>query len=149
MGRYSVGVLRDFIASHFLVGGDWGRENQPHAHQYRLEVVFTGGCTAAINLVAYSYGSLLKPGDRIILSELEHHSNIVPWQLLRQRSGIEIDVVPVTGLGPGLTITGGRAQVDATLAGLLAARERITAALLAQIETAIEPGRDAGRSSPA
>ena len=61
-----------------------------------MEVVFTGGCTAAINLVAYSYGSLLKPGDRIILSELEHHSNIVPWQLLRQRSGIEIDVVPVT-----------------------------------------------------
>ena len=48
-----------------------------------MEVVFTGGCTAAINLVAYSYGSLLKPGDRIILSELEHHSNIVPWQLLR------------------------------------------------------------------
>ena len=48
-----------------------------------MEIVFTGGCTAAINLVAYSYGSLLKPGDRILLSELEHHSNIVPWQLLR------------------------------------------------------------------
>ena len=64
-----------------------------------IEVVFTGGCTAAINLVAYSYGSLLKAGDRIVLSELEHHSNIVPWQLLRQRSGIEIDVVPVTVTG--------------------------------------------------
>jgi cysteine desulfurase/selenocysteine lyase len=61
-----------------------------------LEIVFTGGCTAAINLVAYSYGSLLKPGDRILLSELEHHSNIVPWQLLRQRSGVEIDMIPVT-----------------------------------------------------
>jgi cysteine desulfurase / selenocysteine lyase len=61
-----------------------------------MEIVFTGGCTAAINLVAYSYGSLLKPGDRILLSELEHHSNIVPWQLLRARSGIEIDVLPVT-----------------------------------------------------
>lgn len=61
-----------------------------------MEVIFTGGCTAAINLVAYSYGSLLKPGDRILLSELEHHSNIVPWQLLRARSGIEIDVIPVT-----------------------------------------------------
>ena len=47
-----------------------------------MEIVFTGGCTAAINLVAYSYGQLLKPGDRILLSELEHHSNIVPWQLL-------------------------------------------------------------------
>ena len=61
-----------------------------------LEIVFTGGCTAAINLVAYSYGSLLKAGDRILLSELEHHSNIVPWQLLRQRSGIELDMIPVT-----------------------------------------------------
>jgi cysteine desulfurase/selenocysteine lyase len=61
-----------------------------------MEIVFTGGCTAAINLVAYSYGQLLKPGDRILLSELEHHSNIVPWQLLRQRSGIELDMLPVT-----------------------------------------------------
>jgi cysteine desulfurase/selenocysteine lyase len=61
-----------------------------------MEIVFTGGCTAAINLVAYSYGSLLKPGDRILLSELEHHSNIVPWQLLRSRSGVEIDMIPVT-----------------------------------------------------
>jgi cysteine desulfurase/selenocysteine lyase len=61
-----------------------------------MEIVFTGGCTAAINLVAYSYGQLLKPGDRILLSELEHHSNIVPWQMLRQRSGVEIDMIPVT-----------------------------------------------------
>ena len=61
-----------------------------------MEIVFTGGCTAAINLVAYSYGALLKPGDRILLSELEHHSNIVPWQLLRSRAGIELDMLPVT-----------------------------------------------------
>src|SRR5712672_4001020 len=61
-----------------------------------MEVVFTGGCTAAINLVAYSYGQLLKRGDRILISELEHHSNIVPWQLLRERSGIELDMLPVT-----------------------------------------------------
>jgi len=61
-----------------------------------MEIVFMGGCTAAINLVAYSYGQLLKAGDRILLSELEHHSNIVPWQMLRQRSGIEIDMIPVT-----------------------------------------------------
>ncbi|MBS0224250.1 MAG: SufS family cysteine desulfurase [Proteobacteria bacterium] len=64
-----------------------------------MEIIFTGGCTAAINLVAYSYGQLLKPGDRILLSELEHHSNIVPWQLLRQRSGIELDTLPVTADG--------------------------------------------------
>jgi cysteine desulfurase/selenocysteine lyase len=61
-----------------------------------MEIVFTGGCTAAINLVAYSYGQLLQRGDRILLSELEHHSNIVPWQLLRQRSGVELDMLPVT-----------------------------------------------------
>jgi len=64
-----------------------------------MEVIFTGGCTAAINLVAYAYGQLLKPGDRVLLSELEHHSNIVPWQLLRQRSGIELDMLPVTADG--------------------------------------------------
>ncbi len=61
-----------------------------------MEVVFTGGCTAAINLVAFSYGSLLKPGDRVLISEIEHHSNIVPWQLLRSRAGIELDMLPVT-----------------------------------------------------
>src|SRR4029079_7471975 len=65
-----------------------------------MEVIFTGGCTAAINLVAYAYGQLLKPGDRVLLSELEHHSNIVPWQLLRQRSGIELDMLPVTADWP-------------------------------------------------
>jgi len=63
------------------------------------EIVFTGGCTAAINTVAYSYGQLLKPGDRILLSDLEHHSNIVPWQLLRARSGVELDVLPVSDDG--------------------------------------------------
>jgi len=61
-----------------------------------MEIIFTGGCTAAINLVAYSYGQLLKRGDRVLISELEHHSNIVPWQLLRQRSGIELDMLPLT-----------------------------------------------------
>ncbi|HYC65709.1 MAG TPA: cysteine desulfurase [Reyranellaceae bacterium] len=64
-----------------------------------MEIVFTGGCTAAINLVAYSYGALLKPGDRVLISELEHHSNIVPWQLLKARAGIELDALPVTADG--------------------------------------------------
>ena len=61
------------------------------------EVVFTRGATEAINLVAHSWaGASLKAGDRILLSVLEHHSNIVPWQLLRDRIGIEIDVCPLT-----------------------------------------------------
>jgi cysteine desulfurase/selenocysteine lyase len=61
------------------------------------EIVFTRGATEAINLVAQTWGqSQLKAGDRILLSMLEHHSNIVPWQLLRDRTGIEIDVCPLT-----------------------------------------------------
>ncbi|WP_126173268.1 aminotransferase class V-fold PLP-dependent enzyme [Altericroceibacterium xinjiangense] len=61
------------------------------------EIVFTRGATEAINLVAQSWGlANLKAGDRILLSLLEHHSNIVPWQLLRDRTGIEIDVCPLT-----------------------------------------------------
>ena len=64
------------------------------------EIVFTRGATEAINLVAHSWGgSQLKAGDRILLSVLEHHSNIVPWQMLRDRTGIEIDVCPLTGDG--------------------------------------------------
>jgi len=60
------------------------------------EIVFVRGATEAINLVAQTWGMGLRPGDRILLSRLEHHSNIVPWQLLRDRTGIEIDVAPLT-----------------------------------------------------
>jgi cysteine desulfurase / selenocysteine lyase len=61
------------------------------------ELVFTRGATEAINLIAHSWGGThLKAGDRILLSTLEHHANIVPWQLLRDRIGIEIDVCPLT-----------------------------------------------------
>jgi cysteine desulfurase/selenocysteine lyase len=64
------------------------------------EIVFTRGATEAINLVAQSWGAAhLKPGDRVLLSLLEHHSNIVPWQLLRERTGIVIDVCPLTAHG--------------------------------------------------
>jgi cysteine desulfurase/selenocysteine lyase len=63
------------------------------------EIVFVRGATEAINLVAYSWGNSLKAGDRILLSQLEHHSNIVPWQLLRDRVGAEIDVCPLTENG--------------------------------------------------
>ena len=63
------------------------------------EIIFVRGATEAINLVAASWGCQLKPGDRILLSQLEHHSNIVPWQLLRDRTGIIIDVCPLTDDG--------------------------------------------------
>jgi cysteine desulfurase/selenocysteine lyase len=64
------------------------------------EIVFTRNATEAINLVASSYGRrFLKKGDEIILSEIEHHSNIVPWQLLRDETGILIKVAPVDDRG--------------------------------------------------
>jgi cysteine desulfurase/selenocysteine lyase len=62
------------------------------------DVVFTSGTTAAINLVAHSWGRAnLKPGDRILLTELEHHSNLVPWQLLAAQTGAQLVFVPVLG----------------------------------------------------
>jgi 6-pyruvoyltetrahydropterin/6-carboxytetrahydropterin synthase len=42
MGQYTVGVIRDFVAQHYLIGGDWGRENHHHSHHYRMEVIFAG-----------------------------------------------------------------------------------------------------------
>ena len=63
------------------------------------EIVFVRGATEAINLVAQSWGQRLVAGDRILISALEHHSNIVPWQLLRDRTGIVIDVAPLTADG--------------------------------------------------
>ena len=67
-----------------------------HAH----EIIFTRGTTESINLVAYSFGeTFLKQGDEVIVSEMEHHSNIVPWQLLQQRKGIIIKVIPFNQQG--------------------------------------------------
>jgi cysteine desulfurase/selenocysteine lyase len=66
----------------------------------RREVIFTRNATEAINLVAYAWGSAnVGQGDRIVLTEMEHHSNIVPWQMLAERAGAEIDWVPITADG--------------------------------------------------
>jgi cysteine desulfurase/selenocysteine lyase len=62
------------------------------------EIIFTRGTTESINLVAHSWaGSHLKAGDKILLTEMEHHSNIVPWQLIAARTGAKLLYVPVTG----------------------------------------------------
>lgn len=64
------------------------------------EIIFTKNATEAINLVAQSYGLMaLKPGDEIILSYLEHHSNIVPWQLIAERTGATVKAVPIDEQG--------------------------------------------------
>ncbi|MEM8695771.1 MAG: cysteine desulfurase [Pseudomonadota bacterium] len=83
------------------------------------EIIFTRGATEAINLVANSWGNLnLRAGDRIMLSQLEHHSNIVPWQLLVERVGAHIDVAPLT--------EDGRIDLDA-MADMLTERHRLVA----------------------
>lgn len=64
------------------------------------EVIFTRNATEAINLVAQSWGrTFLREGDQVILSEMEHHANIVPWQMLREAIGIELVVIPITDTG--------------------------------------------------
>src|SRR6266404_2217815 len=62
------------------------------------EIIFTRGTTEGINLVAQAWGSAnIKPGDRILLTEMEHHSNIVPWQLLAERTGAKLAFLPFNG----------------------------------------------------
>ncbi len=69
--------------------------NAKHTH----EIIFTRGTTESINLVASSFTSLLKADDEIIVSYLEHHSNIVPWQLLCERTGAKLKVIPINEKG--------------------------------------------------
>ena len=59
------------------------------------EIIFTSGCTHGINIVASGFSSLLKKGDEIIVSAMEHHSNIVPWQMLCEKTGVLLKVIPM------------------------------------------------------
>lgn len=67
--------------------------------RHPAEVVFVRGTTEAINLVAASYGQRLQPGDEIVLTEMEHHANLVPWQLLAARQGLTLKFAAVTDSG--------------------------------------------------
>ncbi|HEX8214653.1 MAG TPA: cysteine desulfurase [Allosphingosinicella sp.] len=101
------------------------------------EVIFVRGATEGINLVAQSWGGAsLQPGDRIMLSMLEHHSNIVPWQMIAQATGAEIDVAPLTH--------DGRIDLDA-LAAMLTPRHRIVA--LAHVSNVLGSVLDARRAA--
>ncbi len=79
-------VSRQKIQAHF---------NIKHSH----EVIFTRGTTESINLVASGFAQLLKKGDEVIISHLEHHSNIVPWQLACEKSGAVLKVIPINAKG--------------------------------------------------
>ena len=83
----------------------------------REEVIFTSGTTASVNLVAYSFGeAFVHEGDEVIVTEAEHHSNIVPWQLMCQRKGASLKVLPVDDSG--------HLRMD-LLAGLITDRTRV------------------------
>jgi cysteine desulfurase/selenocysteine lyase len=79
-------AARKTIQNHF---------NAAHAH----EIIFTAGTTESINLIATGYTNILQPGDELLISALEHHSNIVPWQMLCERTGAILKVIPMTQLG--------------------------------------------------
>ncbi|RZS99362.1 aminotransferase class V-fold PLP-dependent enzyme [Aquimarina brevivitae] len=79
-------IARKKIQTHF---------NAKHAH----EVILTSGTTHAINIVATGFSALLKEGDELIVSALEHHSNIVPWQMLCERTGAVLKVIPMNEEG--------------------------------------------------
>lgn len=84
-------AARDSVA-RFLSG--------PAGLVFREEIIWTRGTTEAINLVAQSWGSAnLGPGDEVLISEMEHHANIVPWQLACERTGATLKVIPVTDAG--------------------------------------------------
>ncbi|HEX2762229.1 MAG TPA: cysteine desulfurase [Allosphingosinicella sp.] len=101
------------------------------------EVVFLRGATEGINLVAQSWGGAnLDAGDRILLSALEHHSNIVPWQMIAARTGAEIDVAPLT--------EDGRIDLGA-MAAMLTERHRIVA--LAHVSNVLGSIVDARRAA--
>ena len=90
------------------------------------EVVFVRGATEAINLVAQCWaGTQLKAGDRILLSMLEHHSNIVPWQMAAERLGVAIDVAPLTA--------DGRIDLDAAEAMLTPAHKLVALAHVSNV----------------
>jgi len=66
----------------------------------REEIVFTKNTTEGINLVAHSYGrGIMQPGQAVVISEMEHHANLVPWQMLRDAHGIELRIAPITDAG--------------------------------------------------
>ena len=86
----------------------------------REEIVFVRNSTEAINLVAHSFGRhLLKPGQAVLISGMEHHSNIVPWQMLRDQHGIELRVAPITDAGE-LDMTAFEALLEDGKVGLVA-----------------------------
>lgn len=119
------------------------------------EVVFTQGTTAAMNLLAYSWGSQnLAPGDVVVISQMEHHANIVPWQMATERTGAELVWIPITADGY-LDLTGldellERAKVISVTAvsNVLGTINDLTPVIAAAKERSIPVFVDAAQSAP-
>ncbi len=107
------------------------------------EVVFTRGTTEALNLVAHAWGGQLGPGDTIVLTELEHHSNIVPWQLVAQRTGARLKVAPVRPDGT-LDLDAYGALLDARTRVVAIAHTSNTLGTIHPLSTVIEQAHAAG-----
>jgi cysteine desulfurase/selenocysteine lyase len=101
------------------------------------EIVFVRGATEAINLAANSWGQTLEVGDRILLSTLEHHSNIVPWQMLAERVGAHIDVCPLT--------SDGQIDLDAAEAMLTPAHKLVALAHVSNVLGSVLDARRAAK----
>lgn len=104
--HYRTGVSNVHRGVHYLseqatLGFEGAREKVRNFLNAKsvAEIIFTKGATEAINLVAQSYGRGLKAGDEVIISNMEHHSNIVPWQILCQQTGAVLKVVPINDAG--------------------------------------------------
>jgi cysteine desulfurase / selenocysteine lyase len=67
--------------------------------EFEHEIIYTTGTTGSINLVAHGFRSLLSPGDEVVVSQLEHHSNLVPWQMLAQHTGATLRYIPILADG--------------------------------------------------
>ncbi|MFQ5449348.1 MAG: SufS family cysteine desulfurase [Nitrospinaceae bacterium] len=110
----------------------------------RKEIVFTSGTTQSINLVAYSFGrKFVQPGDEIIISNIEHHANIVPWQVLCEEKGARLKVIPVNDHGELLLDEYGKLLSDKTR---LVAVNHVSNALgtINPIKEIIKKAHDAG-----
>jgi len=91
---YTLGskATEKFEASRFKLASFIGAQSNK-------EIIFTSGATESINLLARSVGNTLHPGDEILITEMEHHSNIVPWQLVAERTGAKLNFIPINESG--------------------------------------------------
>ena len=111
------------------------------------QVIFTRGTTEGINLVAHSLAARLRPGNRILLTEMEHHSNMVPWQMLAERTGATVDYIPVDAESGCLDMEAARALLAREPAIFSCTHISNTLGTVNPVETLCAWAREAGALS--